>query len=244
MRLLPCVADVNGLGKLVEATGDFHDELRQLKSAGAKLISPRDEAYARLQTRGKENIGYSGTRTSAGFESTKGKYPLFRADSRLNNPSLAKLAVKWVTFPSLFKVSSRFFIKERPGVKSIDYFHTPSTREYEESAAIAGNEARKGLEPQDRSVIVLPSRETFTMDDKQNWDIYQFALKDQAKPYFEFNGPITIFLYSAKTVDDLDGTLLTQLWFDELADKSDFDGNGVNLYAKSHDDMARGILNR
>ena len=87
---LKVVANVEGLGKIVEIRGDFYSQLQQLQELGINPISPRDEAYARLKTRatgviydttGKENIGMStGTKTSAGFEYVKGKLPILRLE--------------------------------------------------------------------------------------------------------------------------------------------------------------------
>lgn len=66
------LADVKGLGKIVQAGSDFYHNLLELKKAKAGIITPRDEAYARLQTRNKENIGRNeGTYTTAGFEYVK-----------------------------------------------------------------------------------------------------------------------------------------------------------------------------
>ena len=53
------LANIKGLGEIVQVCNNFYNKLQELKQAGAKLISPRDEAYARIQTKGKENIGRS-----------------------------------------------------------------------------------------------------------------------------------------------------------------------------------------
>lgn len=216
---LHVVADVKGLGKVVEVASDFYTELNQLRDGGATLISPRKEAYARLQTRGKKDIGKSyGTRTSAGFEYARGQLPIFRIKSRLTNPGLAKLAVE----------------ANRAG----NYFHTESTKEYEESLKQA--ETDKSKEPEKRSVIVLPSRQNFTMSDKENWDVYKAVLKDQAKSYFGLNGPITVYPVAKDTVDAQSGTILTELWFRDLDGRSDFGGHrGLH-----DDDGARGVLRK
>ena len=98
------------------------------------MISPRDEAYLRLRTRKKENIGESyGTRTSAGFECIKGENPIIRLSSRLNNQRLAKLAVE----------------ANRQG----NYFSTNSTKEYEGSLEQVKKD--KGKNPTKRNVILF-----------------------------------------------------------------------------------------
>jgi len=218
MEKLSIIANVEGLGRIVEANTDFYTELQQLKNSGAVLITPRNEAYARLHTQGKEKIGKSyGIRTTGGFEYAKEKLPIFRVKSRLTNPKLAKLAVE----------------ANRAG----NYFHTDSTREYENSLKQA--ERDKNKEPEKRNVIILPSRIKFTMSDKQNWEICQAILKDQAKPYFELNGPIDVYPVDEKMVNAQDGTILTALWFRGLVVGSGFGGDYWGL---GDGDGARGVL--
>ena len=111
---LKIIANIKGLGKIVEVNGNLYTEIQKLRDNGARLISSRDEAYARLQTFGKENIGKSYViRTTGGFEYAKKQLPIFRVKSRLTNPKLVKLAVE----------------TNRAG----NYFHTESTKEYEDS---------------------------------------------------------------------------------------------------------------
>jgi len=217
---LPVIAEVEGLGKIVEATGDFYTGLNQLKASGAVPISPRDEAYARLRTRGKEDIGRSyGTRTSAGFEHVRGESPILRLDSRLLVPELAKLAVS----------------ANANGV----YFCTDSTREYEESFAQAQEDANKP--PAERNVIILPSRKYFVISDRENREIYETIFKDQAESYFELNGPINVYPVptNSKIVDNKSGTTLTQMWFRCLVDASGLGGDGWYLHC---DGGLRGVL--
>jgi len=198
-KVLSVIAEVKGLGKVVEVYGEFYTNLKELKKGGARLISPRDEAYARLQTRGKENIGQNlGTRTSAGFEYVKRQLPICRLNSRLMDPILAKLASK----------------VNRAG----NYFHTDSTKNYEESLKQA--EEDKNKEPIKRKVIILPSRSSFAMSPEENWEIFESILKDQAKPYFEFTGPINVCPVEKNIVDAQDGTILTGLWFRSIGGRS------------------------
>ena len=214
---LPVIANVKGLGQIVEVCSEYHVELQQLKDSSARLISPRDEAYARLHTRGKEKIGIIyGTRTTAGFEFTKGELPIFRVNSRLNDVKMGKLVVD--------------------ANKKRKYFNTKTRKEYDESLVEAKKDENK--DPKDRNVIVLPSRDSFTISDKEHWDIFECALKDQAKPYFEYNGPITVYPIHKGTVDEQDGTILNVLWFRSYEGASIFYGFSRNL---NHDDRARGV---
>jgi hypothetical protein len=218
MEKLPVLANIKDLGIIVEARNDFYKELNQLKEDRASLISPRDEAYARLQTRGKENIGKEyGTWTTAGFEYIKGELPILRLNSRLLNPNLAKQAVE-------------------ANING-NYFSTDSTKEYELSLKQAQKDKNK--DPIERNVIILPSRNNFRISGKENREISEAILKDQAEPYFELNNsPITVYPVSSETVDNQNGTILTQLWFRNLGGGSGFLGSGRYL---GGDSVARGV---
>ena len=120
---------VKGLGNVMQSSGDFS---ANLKDIGRRIISPRDEAYARLATDGKENIGQStGTWTSAGLEYAKGELPVFNPFSRLLNLKLARQAVE----------------ANRAG----RYFNTEARAEYDKSL----KQAQKK-----KSALVLPSRDS------------------------------------------------------------------------------------
>lgn len=215
---LPVIARVKGLGQIVEVCTEYNVELEQLRDSGSRLISPRDEAYARLKTLKKEGVGIVyGTRTSAGLEYAKGQLPIFRVNSRLNNLKMAKKAVA--------------------ANKRREFFHTNSAKEYEESLKEAKRDMKKP--PKDRNVIVLPSRDAFIISDKQHWDIYETVLKDQAKAYFEYNGPLPIYTIDKETVDSQKGTIMTVLWFRSYEGQSILYGYSRNL---NHDDRARGVF--
>jgi len=209
MAKLSILAEVKGLGKVVEVYGEFYNNLKYLKEGGAKLISPRNEAYARLQTRGRENIGQNfGTRTSAGLEYAKNQLPILRLNSRLLKPRLAKLSVR--------------------ANKSGNYFNTNSTRMYEESLKQA--ERDKNKKPVDRNVILLPSRGPFVMNLEENLETLESILKEQAKPYFEFNGAINFYPVDKDIIDSQNGTLLTGMWFRSIGGKSGLYGScGRNI---------------
>ncbi|MBU0957998.1 MAG: hypothetical protein KKF56_04285 [Nanoarchaeota archaeon] len=200
------LATVKGLGIVKQAEGDFYEVLQEL--GRIHLVRTRDEAYARLQTRGAKKIGQSqGTWTRTGFEYAKGQLPIIRVtNSRLLNKQLAKRAVQ--------------------ANANGQYFHTASTAEYEQSLEKA--EADKDKDPAKRRVIILPSRDNFTMDSGDN-EVLQAVLQDRAKPYFEMNGPMTAYLVDKNTVDSQDGTLMTQLWFGSSDGRSDLGGDCRDL---------------
>lgn len=219
MEKLNQVANVEGLGKVVELYSNFYNQILAFKGR-ARWITPRDEAYARIKTQGKENIGKGyGTRTSAGFEYAKGQLPLLNLFSRLLDPELAEKAVN--------------------ANASGSYFHTDSTKEYEESLKIAEQDKNKA--PKEGSVIILPSRDSFNITRNENWDVLETALKDQADKYFEINreNPIYVALVDKDTVDNQPGTLLTQMWFWWLGSWSRFLGGSRDLLG---DCWARGVL--
>ena len=192
-------------------TGSYAKYLAQIRRYKANVRTPRNEIYARLRSTDPEEkrklIHYdNGTRTSAGFEYIQGKIPILRLKSRLLKSNLEKQAVK--------------------ANRNNRYFCTESKKEYETSLIEATEDLDK--DPKDRQVIILPSRKNFTMSDKENWEILESILKDQAKSYFYFHGPIpiTCYLVDQSTVDAKDGTLLTQMWlWNRYGTGLDFYGN-------------------
>jgi len=209
------LAEVKGLGIVKESIGDFSANIRELKG---RIISPRDEAYARIATQGKENIGLRyGTRTSAGIEYTKGELPIFNLSSKLLNPELAKQAVR----------------ANRNG----RYFSTETRTEYDESLKQA---------QENKGALVLPSRQNFQITPTKNSKVLEFALKDQAGAYWDLHKkvcgdvPITFHLVDENTVDSQPGVLLTELWFGGLDDGSYL--NGYYGYCLYIDGRARGVF--
>ena len=181
------LANVKGLGQVVEADSNFYTNLQELEQAGASLISPRNEAYARLNS----NIGKNyGTWTTAGLEYVKGEKPILRLDSRLLNPELAKQAAE----------------ANRNG----KYFSTENIKEYEESLKQA--EQDKNKDPKERNVIILPSREVFDISLTENSEVLECLLKDQAKAYSEIKKVLTFYPVSKETIDEQNGNCNQKLW--------------------------------
>jgi len=213
------LANIHG-ARVIEAEGNFYDCLIALQEAGAKPITPRNEAYARMQTAESARIGKDrGTWTSAGFEYANKQPVLLRAQSHLLNPELARQAVE----------------VNRAG----KYFSSKDIKFYEESMKQAEKDASK--EPAKRQVLILPSRDNFSIAPKTNFEVLEFLLKDKAKKYFEFNGsnPIEMYLVDKKTVDAQNGTLMTQMWFRSLGGWSELIGDSRYLY---NGNRVRGVL--
>ena len=218
------IAYVRGVGQIVETRKNFYEELIEFQEAGARLITPSQEMKARIKTAGKEDIGKSyGTWTTAGFDYVKEQLPLLRLNSRLLSPELAKQAVE--------------------ANRNSKYFSTQSTKEYERSLTQAEKETKQGKEPWKKQVLVLPSRDNFSITPEKNFEVLQFLARAPklADDYFKFNGsqPITTYLVDKNTVDAQNGTLETQLWFDWLDGGSDFDGGSRDL---GYGYGARGVL--
>ena len=184
------LATVKGVGRVVEVSRNFYDNLNALRENFAKVISGRQEAIARMETAGTENIGRSyGTYLNSGFEYAKGQMPVLRLKSRLLDPKLARLAVE--------------------ANKQSRYFSTGDTQFYEESLKQAEKEVKEGREPWKRQVIVMLSRDLFAIKSDKNFDVLEFELRDPklAKQYFEFNGsvPMDVYLVDKSTVDAQNG---------------------------------------
>lgn len=231
------LASIEGLGKIVEVVGAFDVKLQELEQAaeeaGVKLktpvITPRDEAYARIKTKDAKQIGRNyGTWTTSGFEYAKGELPVLTRESRLLNLGLAEQAV----------IANR----------NEEYFHTNTTQEYDEARKIADKEIKQGKKPNERTVLVLPSRENFRITPKENWHVLEFLLQDQAKPYFDLHeihsrkSSIPVCLVDKDTVDAQTGTLMTVLWFSSLDGWSGLDGDYRDLLYG--DGRARGVFEK
>jgi hypothetical protein len=187
--------------------GDFCQILSQLNDQDARLISARDEAYIRIKTAGKVDIGKSsGTWCLHGVEYKPfNHYPLLRRESRLLDPKLASQAVD--------------------ANRNNKYFSTNSTKEYEESLAIAKEDRNKA--PKERRIIILPPLTRVTISPRQSSEILEFLLQDLAEEYYKFNGSKSIILYliNSETINQYKGTVLTQFWFWDRNNNSDFDGS-------------------
>ena len=197
------VANVRGVGEVVEVYCGFYKGLIAFEEAGAHLITPRQEVKTRIATASNKHIGRdSGTWTTAGFEYAKGSPVLLRLNSHLMNKRLAKQVV------------------EANGERR--YFSTKDTKLYDTSAKQA--EQDKNEAPEERNVLILPSRTDFQIapNNSSSFDVLKFLLRDSklAGEYFEFNGsnPISVHLAEPNIVDAQTGTLMTQMWFYRIAD--------------------------
>lgn len=195
------IANVKELGEIVETYSDFYSELKELKQNKAEIITSRNEADARISTYGNENIGKEyGTWIAYGNEYIKGKLPILRANSRLLNLGLVKKAVE----------------ANRKG----NYFSTNNNEFYEKSLKEANSEKNKDYA--ERNIILLPSKDNFTISQKENWNVAQFIFRDKAEEYFRFIrdkyniDEITFYTVDKDVVDNQKGTLLTQLWLSGL----------------------------
>ena len=169
---------------------------------------------------------------TAGFQYAKEQLPLLKLRSRLLNPNLAQQVVQ--------------VNRDRK------YFSTSSTREYDKSQEQADKEEKSGIEPWKKQVLVLPSRDNFTITPKGNFEVLQFLSRNQNAEfskgkgkvkYFEFNGsqPITTYLVNKDIVDAQNGTIETQLWLCRLGGGSELVGDSQNL---DYADWARGVLKK
>ena len=207
-NMIKTLANVKGLGEVVEVSGALYSELQQLKEAKARLISPRDEAFARIETagRGKKDrskilkiygLHVPGTRTISGFEYIKGELPIFTAKSRI--------------FENTEKLETAIDAKKA-------YFDIRTTMGYR--SLLEQAEEDKEKEPEKRQVIVLPSRKDFEISPTENWEVLQTILGDQAEAYFDLHKrvhgvlkPIPVHLAYKDRVDSQNGTLLSCLYF-------------------------------
>jgi len=202
---------VKGLGIVAQSDGNLYTNVLDLKT----LISPRDEAYARIHS----SIGHApgrGTKVSMIVDYLKGEHPVLVRNGM--NKGLAS---------SLVEVNSKsredFYIEER-------YFSTGTVKQYEKASKTAEREVRSGIAPEKRKAVVCPSREIFRMSLTENKEHLMFVFQDMAQKYLNKLGePISFSLIDADIVDRLNGTIQNYLFFSDI-------GNGGGL--KGDDDDA------
>ncbi len=215
-------AYVEGLGEYATSTGDLAENVRDLKG---RLASVRNEAFARIHTAGKENIGADGTKFAVEFDYFKGEQPVAVKYDKLSL-ALAKRAGK----------ANR---RDR-------YCCTDSGERYDSSRKKA--EKRKGavLLPRENFII-----SPFKNPDIFAFFFGDTASETGDDSYFVFNKkqPIQVYLIDKAIVDgkknpelleNLNGTIVVPYgWFGSLGSRSGLGGDLRD--ADLHLDRARGV---
>ena len=100
---------------------------------------------------------------------------------------------------------------------------------YDEYREIA--ERGKNKDPEEREVLVLPSRRPFRISSKENADIFRALFKDKGEEYLKFTNLDEIMvcpIMNPQNIDFYGGSLVIQLWLQNLSGPG-LDGNHVNL---------------
>ncbi len=199
------------------------NSLKALRAVGAKKpIAPRDLAYSRIESGKESSLTRNGSFTSAGFLYLAKEMPLLALDSPLNSYALARKAVE--------------------ENRNSRYFSTEDLALYEKHFKQAEKDKNKA--PEERRVLILPSRETFDISLDQNSDILKGVFGDLAEDYLNFTGrdSLRTYLVDSETVDKQKGTLATQLWLGGLSGGGrSVLGGGRGLY---YDLSVRGVQSK
>jgi hypothetical protein len=197
--------EVEGLGRILRVDAPFDEALEQLRLSEVRYpITAKDLAYSRMQKGKRSPLCSNGSYTREGFLYAKDSPVLLALASPLLNLNLAREATQ----------------ANRDG----KYFYTEDNQVYDKAMAQA--EKDKEREPEKRKVLILPSRDNFSISRTENFEVLQGLLKDQAEKYLEFNGQnIPVYLVGKDAVDNQSATLLTQLWFRNLDYRSGLHGN-------------------
>lgn len=211
-------AEVEGVGRILRIDTPFDAAVKAMEKVGAELIDTRDLAYARIKTGKNSSLSDNGSYTIAGYLYAANEPPLRARISPLLDADLAKKAVR----------------ANREG----RYFSTDAGI-YNKYLKMAKED--KSKKPEKRRVIILPSRETFSISPSTNKDVFSAAFEDVGVEYLSFIGQDSIKVYTVdkNTVDGQDGTILTQEWFLRLGDESGLVGLDRGL---GYDDRVRGVL--
>ncbi len=231
---------VEGLGEVGTSIGNLATNVQDL---GARLISVRDDAYARIQTAGNEDIGriegtrigrIEGTRVCMVVTHLKGDYPVLEKKRKFPL-GLAKRLVE-----------ANFQGK---------YHSTSTSKAYDWVRKKADKEEQAGIDPAKRTAIVLPSRTSFVMSPDNNAEYYAFVFEDMAdsdeqtgrQSYFQLNkGAINFYPIGVSIVDGEKPNLLTAqngsipncVWLGSFGGRSNLGGDRV---AGDCGDGSRGV---
>lgn len=224
---------VEGLGTVVQSEGNLSDNFNDL---GGGLISLRDEAYSRIKTAGKEDIGkFDTTRTAVELNYIRNDFPV-----AIKYDRLSREITEWV-------VNANYTFMQ--------YICTRSTERYDTNRKIAERENKDGVPYEERKAIILPrgSRENkfgipckdrttaldveqnmFSMSPLENTNEFKFFLEDMAaqegeNSYFAFNKntPIKVYLINKDIIErDAIGTcIVPYILFDGLCNNSELWGD-------------------
>lgn len=216
---------VEMLGEVVHSRGSLIGNRMDLRG---RLITPRDEAFARIHTAGKGDIGKTdGTRVALEVDYLPGEPPVLSRYDTLN-PDFVDEVIEANIWG--------------------EYYCSESKDRYGEKRKLADTEANQEIPFPERTAITLPSY-NFHMTLKINYEVLEFILQDLGRSYFEKNNkvPINFYPLDKKVVDgsqpskltNLNGTIVVPfLWFRSLKDNSELSGdNSVAHYIG----MARGL---
>jgi len=197
--------DIEGLGKILRADSTFDKALFLLREQGIKRpLGIRDLGFSRIKTGILSSLSLCPSFTREGFLYAKDRPVLIVPYSPLLKPEYAIAATE--------------------NCRVGGYSSTIDTKLYEKAFARA--ELDKNKDPKKRRVLILPSRKNFLISRKENWEILEGLLKDQTEDYFKFNGDEDIYVsfVNKETVDNQNGTLMTQMFFMNVYCKSEIVG--------------------
>ena len=225
--------NVKGLGIVAQSDGNLYTNAKDLKG---RIISIEDEARARIQTAGKENIGETeGTRAAVELTYIKNDIPVAVKYDKLSQ-TIAKRAVE--------------------ANSKNKYLCTNSTERYDINRKIADKEEKSGIPDIERTAIVLP-RDDFNMSPLENSSQFNFFFEDMAEEegknsYFNLNKKVPVHVYlinksitdgkkGSDVLENLNGTIIVPyMWFGGLDARSEL--GGVGRLAGDCGNGARGVL--
>jgi hypothetical protein len=209
-------ARIKGLGEIVYVEAPFDKALIQLRQEGAKLISLRDLAYGRIETKDNSHISENGSYVKQGAIYVPGQKVIFT-----DNSPIIKNAEKAT---DCHRKGEEFYVDAKSYLEQV--------------------EKDKNKAPEKRKAIIFSSAEDFSIPTNRFADeeITRWAFKDKAKEYGEFLGNSK---YKIKEMlfylvnSDTKKSFARQMWLRRI-------GNGVrsDLYGNwdlNNGDRVRGV---
>jgi len=193
---------VKSIGIICKVDKPFDEALETITHAGAKVITARDLAYARIQEGRDSSLCSNGSYVKEGLVYVPDK-TLFIRNSPLLNPELAGKAVQ------SHRNGSEFYIDEK------------LIKKYEEQA-----ENDKNKIPSKKRVLSLSKRGNFSIPtDRFNEDeLTLWLFKDQAEAYGDFLRENNLSEMPVYLSDNSKKNFANQLWLGSLGGGSELDG--------------------
>lgn len=203
-------AKFNG-GEIYQSYLPFDQAVVALKNSGLKPACLRDVAWARTQLGKDSPVSVGGSYVAEGFAQKRDYATLALSRSCL--------------------LEKKYLLPAIQANQKGRYFATDNDTVYKALVTQAKQEAKKEIELEKRSVLILPTQGSFEISRQTDAARFFLGNQKQVDAYFDFIGRNNLHIVPANTEHALHqkGTVLTQVWVAGLGSGSYFTSGGVRL---------------